>query len=472
MPTQPTADPARPPGVPGYVTGRLLGFGASGEVWAATTETTGASVALKVLRCADGGADAEAAVRESALLRRVDHPHVLRLIDVVEVGRQTVLVLERAGGGSLAALVGTRGPLDPGEVVTMLTPIASALADLHGRGLVHGDVSPGNVLFADDGRPLLGDLGVAALLGLPGDVHATPGYGDPASAVGVPSPAGDVYSLAALGWFALTGQPPPPVERRAPLATLVPGTPHALSALVEASLDRVPGRRPSAAAFAVASFDAVPAVPVRLVPTDPTAAAAEVVTHRLRAAVTPAPAPRERPRRRWWRHPLLAVGAVALVLAGGATAALVATGDAGSSPPPVAEAAPPDAVADPASAVAPLSELRARAYATGDSAPLTAANAEGSPALAADLSLLADLGARDLVLEGLSFDVSQVEVIDAGDGQARVRVTVVTGAHRQVRTSDGSVVADVPASDPVTSVLRLAVVDGAWRVAEVLPPTP
>jgi len=38
-----------------------------------------------------------------------------------------------------------------------------------------------------------------------------------------------------------------------------------------------------------------------------------------------------------------------------------------------------------------------------------------------------------------------------------------------VRTSDGSVVADVPASDPVTSVLRLAVVDGAWRVAEVLP---
>lgn len=466
MPTDSDAvHPARPPRVSGYVTGRLLGFGAAGEVWAATREATAEPVALKVLRDVGSGQ----ALRESAVLRRLDHPHVLRLIDVLEAEHATVLVLQRAAGGSLAALVGTRGPLDPGEVVTVLTPLAGALADLHARGLVHGDVSPGNVLFADDGRPLLGDLGVAALLGLPGDVHVTPGYGDPAAVVGAPVPSSDVYALAATGWFALTGQPPPAVERRTPLRTLVPGTPDALASLVDAGLDVVPRRRPDAAAFAVASFDAVPAVPVRLVPTDPGAASAEVVTHRLRAAVSAAPVVRERPRRRRWRKPLLLAGAVALVLAGGAAAVLASTASGDASSTPAVPSAPTPAAPDPAAAVAPLSELRARAFASGDTEPLVIANAAGSPALAADLSLLADLTAQGLVLDGLSFDVSRAEVIDSADGQARVAVVVATGAHRQVRTSDGTVVADVPASEPVAAVLRLAVVDGAWRVAEVLP---
>ncbi|MFZ5872003.1 MAG: protein kinase domain-containing protein, partial [Actinomycetota bacterium] len=125
------------PRVPGYRTDRLLGFGGTGEVWAAVTEDGGEPVALKVLRVPEEETDR--LLRETALLRRVDHPHVVRLRTVARVpGHGPVLVLDRALGGSLGALVSARGPLDVGEVVTVLTPLAGALADLHERGLVHG----------------------------------------------------------------------------------------------------------------------------------------------------------------------------------------------------------------------------------------------------------------------------------------------------------------------------------------------
>ena len=73
------------------------------------------------------------------------------------------LIMDYAAGGSLGQLVAGRGELGPGETVTVLTPIAQALAYLHGQGFTHGDVSPGNVLFTAHGKPLLADLGVARM---------------------------------------------------------------------------------------------------------------------------------------------------------------------------------------------------------------------------------------------------------------------------------------------------------------------
>ena len=74
------------------------------------------------------------------------------------------LIMDYAAGGSLGQLVAGRGKLGPGETVTVLTPIAQALAYLHGQGFTHGDVSPGNVLFTAHGKPLLADLGVARMV--------------------------------------------------------------------------------------------------------------------------------------------------------------------------------------------------------------------------------------------------------------------------------------------------------------------
>lgn len=203
--------------IPGYVAEELIGFGASGEVWRGRSVDSGDAVALKRLRepAAGGGLREPAAGgaarlrREAALLAALDHPHLLGVRAVVEADGTAVLVLDYAAGGSLAMLLRARGRLSPGEVVTVLAPVAAAVAHAHGEGLVHGDVTPANVLFRADGRPLLADLGVARLVGERHDPQSTPEYVDPAVAAGAaPGPASDVFMLAAVALHALTGAPP------------------------------------------------------------------------------------------------------------------------------------------------------------------------------------------------------------------------------------------------------------------------
>jgi serine/threonine protein kinase len=213
------------PHVPGLRLDRALGRGAHGEVWAAVDLGSGEQVAVKLRRTAvppgrgavSGGRSpvvaTEAAERlacEIALLRRIDHPHVVRLRRVLDLADGSrAMVLDHAAGGSLAELVRARGPLRPAEVVTLLVALARALADLHAGGVVHGDLAPGNVLFTQDGRPLLSDLGLGSVLGVDprSATWATPGFDDPA---GLPAgdPARDVWGLGAVAWFALTGRPP------------------------------------------------------------------------------------------------------------------------------------------------------------------------------------------------------------------------------------------------------------------------
>ena len=135
--------------------------------------------------------------------------------------------MDYAAGGSLGQLVAGRGKLGPGETVTVLTPIAQALAYLHGQGFTHGDVSPGNVLFTAHGKPLLADLGVARMVADAAAVSdaGTEGFRDPAPVDAVRAglqPERDVYSLAALGWYCLTGRAPEPGAQRPPLPLLVP----------------------------------------------------------------------------------------------------------------------------------------------------------------------------------------------------------------------------------------------------------
>lgn len=465
------------PRVEGYTLGRLLGTGASSQVWTGVDTRTGRTVALKVLL-------GDPPRREATVQRRVDHPHVLRVLTTTTTDDdRPVLVTEHAAGGSLAALVAARGPLDPGEVVTVLTPLAGALADLHERGVVHGDVSPANVLFLADGRPVLADLGTAGLLGVDAVTHGTTGFADPALAAGAAvSPASDVHALGALGWFALAGQAPEPAGSRPPLVPVAPATPPALASLVERSLDPVAGRRPSAAELAVQVYATAEATPVRLVPLDPAADAAEVVTHRLRqAAAAAADRPEPTVRSRWRRLPLLVAVAAALaaVVAAGAagalpdqgrptTSAVPAPRERGSAPAPTTATTPTSTPAadDLATVVTGLSDLRARGFSTADDAPLREANVEGSQALTADLATLADLEAQQVRLDGLAFAVSDVEVVSQQGVDAVVALTVVTGAHRVV-ADDGVVLEEVAASEPAQVVLVLALVAGAWRVSEV-----
>lgn len=271
-------DEAQAPKVPGYDVGRLLGRGGSADVWLATEQRTGREYALKCF-CTPGGRmrrgpsiTAEDVQREVRLLSALDHPHLIRAHDAVrgtEDGGVTALAMDYAAGGSLAQLVSARGRLSVGETVTVLTPIAQALAYLHAKGFTHSDVSPGNVLFTGQGKPMLSDLGVARMLGDPGGATAagTGGFLDPAPVDTVRAglqPERDVYSVAALGWFCLTGEAPGRTADRPPLSLLVPGVPKDLAAALEAGLNDERRLRPDALALATAVYRSAEPQPVDL----------------------------------------------------------------------------------------------------------------------------------------------------------------------------------------------------------------
>jgi hypothetical protein len=256
------------PRVPGYELGELLGQGATGRVWAATRVDDGARVAVKVVSVS-GDDDADRVARELSVLATTAVEGVVGFRESVGLDDPpaVAIILDLARGGSLARAVGARGHLSVGEAVTVLAPVAKALAGLHAAGVVHGDVSPGNVLLELSGRPLLADVGVATVLGeRPGEVFGTDGFVAPEVAVGAaPTSASDVYAVGALAWWCVTGAPPEPAALRRPLAQIEPGLPAAFLELTVQAMSSDPGQRPDAAVLALGYFDAAQCAPLRLV---------------------------------------------------------------------------------------------------------------------------------------------------------------------------------------------------------------
>ena len=472
-----TAGPA--PIVPGYLIGARLGVGSSGSVWRATPAGGGPQVAVKVLRT---GPDAD---RELAVLRAVAHPHVVRLHHsvVLDDGR-VALVLDLVDGGTLGSVMAQRGQLSSGEVVTVMAPLAQALADLHADGVQHGDLAPGNVLFDRSGRPVLTDLGTTRLTGEPRDeVFGTAGYVDPVVLAGAaPGPASDVYGLGALAWLALTGAPPETAALRVPLVDLAPAAGAALIEAVEAAVDPDPARRPDPAALASALRAACEPVAVWLPGAGPESGG---LTHRIRQEAAAEPgepltARRHRVARSTRRR--LAAG---LGLAG--VAGLVAIGwwvwpDGGAAtaatgirpPRPAVASRSPGAAPAPAvpdretiqAVVADLSGRRARLFAD-PRRPANEVAVPGSPADVEDEAALRDLRQRGLAYRGLRLRPGAVRVVDAGPRRVVVDLATAASAYDVVNRA-GEVVAHALADPGQRVRLVLALTAGGWRVQAVL----
>ncbi|MGX1161490.1 serine/threonine protein kinase [Pseudarthrobacter sp. SLBN-100] len=289
------------PGVPGYAVGRLLGRGGSSSVWLVKEERTGREFALKCFRgaarrAARGEAMTEEDIRrEIRILSVLDHPHLIKSHRAVDVEHgahgNTALLMDYAPAGSLGDLVTARGRLSVGETVTVLTPIAQVLGYLHSKGFTHADVSPGNVLFTGQGKPMLSDVGIARMLGDPasGPGRGTPGFMDPAPVDAVRAglqPERDVYSAAALGWFCLTGTLPQRTADRPPLTLLVPEVPKELAGALESGLNEDRRLRPTAAALGTAVYRSATARPLDLAPAVHPTVLPDLVT-RLHAAAPP-----------------------------------------------------------------------------------------------------------------------------------------------------------------------------------------
>ncbi len=184
-------DPQPPPYLPGYRVERLLGRGASGAVWLARDQTTLRPVALKILHpvLAESPQQRARLEREHALLRRVTHPGVARVYELLpSTPLGPVLVMEAVEGQPLDERCAER-PLDPTTAARLSARVLHALGALHAMGLVHRDVKPANILIDARGEPRLVDFGVARAEGLSNitgsmDVVGTQAYAAPEQLLG------------------------------------------------------------------------------------------------------------------------------------------------------------------------------------------------------------------------------------------------------------------------------------------------
>ncbi|MCA1819135.1 MAG: serine/threonine protein kinase, partial [Halobacteriales archaeon] len=189
-----------------YRVERELGAGGQGRAFLAEDTRMHRKVVLK--RIASGGMSA---TREARTTARVDHPNVVRVYDVEDLGGDALIVMEYVDGGSLRERLTTGGPLAPAALHVVAKDLLAALQAVHDAGAVHRDVKPSNVLLTRDGRAKLSDFGIAHAM----DGESTMGEGV-AGSVAYMSPeqamgkrvtaASDLYSAAATLFEARSGQ--------------------------------------------------------------------------------------------------------------------------------------------------------------------------------------------------------------------------------------------------------------------------
>ncbi len=270
-PTVPGQLAGRRPGEPGgrLVAGRfrlrsLLGRGGMGRVWLAQDELLDRPVAVKQLllyglESAEMRAQAWAcALREARAAARVDHTGAVRIYDIVQENGCPWIVMEPLPGRTLQQALTAAGPLSIRQVTRVGLRLVDVLQATHRAGIVHCDVTPGNVHLCGGGRVVLTDFGIACTIGdaspAPGTFPGTPAYVSPERLDGGDSgPASDLFSLGATLFTAVEGRPA--FDRGSVFATLtavlVDGPAPFLRAgplrpVIEGLLAKDPGRRLSA----------------------------------------------------------------------------------------------------------------------------------------------------------------------------------------------------------------------------------
>ena len=261
-----------------YVVLRPLGGGGMAEVFLAHDELLERDVALKVLRgqYAENAEFVERFRREATGVASLSHPNVVQVYDrgVSQDGRYYI-AMEYVPGGTLKDRIERDGPLPPATALAVAVQIAGALGAAHGRGLIHRDVKPQNVLVSASGDVKVADFGIARaaaadVLSETSVVLGTARYMSPEQAMGeVVGPASDLYSLGVVLYEMLTGEVPfeadtpvaismkhvnepprPPKEVRA-------GIPETLDAVVLGLLAKDPAARYASAAELAADLDRV-----------------------------------------------------------------------------------------------------------------------------------------------------------------------------------------------------------------------
>ncbi|WP_377268508.1 protein kinase [Peterkaempfera sp. SMS 1(5)a] len=250
-----------------YTLRASLGRGGMGTVWRADDVLLDRQVAVKEVHLREtgdgGGAEVqrERTLREARAAAQIRHPSVVGVHDVVEQDGRLWIVMELVDGRSLADVIAADGPLDPREAARTGLAVLDALGAAHGRGVLHRDVKPANVLLErGTGRVVLTDFGIARLDGSAtltevGSFLGSPEFTAPERVEGgAAGPASDLWSLGVLLCAALAGRSPFQRDSMAAILHAVmfeeislPESARPLAPAVEGLLRRDPAERATAA---------------------------------------------------------------------------------------------------------------------------------------------------------------------------------------------------------------------------------
>ncbi|MEO8908312.1 MAG: serine/threonine protein kinase [Microbacteriaceae bacterium] len=193
-----------------------IAIGGMGEVWQATDQVIGRTVAIKILKdeyLGDPGflERFRAEARHAAL---VNHEGIANVFDYGEEDGSAFLVMELVPGEALSTILEREHTLSTDKTLDIVAQTAAALHAAHAAGLVHRDIKPGNLLITPDGRVKITDFGIARIadqvpLTATGQVMGTVQYLSPEQASGHPaSPTTDIYSLGIVAYECLAGRRP------------------------------------------------------------------------------------------------------------------------------------------------------------------------------------------------------------------------------------------------------------------------
>jgi serine/threonine protein kinase len=155
--------------------------------------------------------------REGQVLANVQIPHIVRVIEFIEIDGMPCLVMDFVAGETLGECIRRRGYIPEDEAVKLFQKLASAVEDLHQQGIIHCDIHPGNIIVQPNGEPMLIDFGSTKLLHpttwtvtttVNKDFGPYDQMAEAAENVLGSQPAWDIYSLAANMFFAVTGEKP------------------------------------------------------------------------------------------------------------------------------------------------------------------------------------------------------------------------------------------------------------------------
>ncbi|HUQ91709.1 MAG TPA: serine/threonine-protein kinase [Bryobacteraceae bacterium] len=200
------------------ITGEL-GRGAMGVVYRALDPTIGRTVAIKTIRLADASSDQERQFLRERLFREarsagiLSHPGIVTIYDIQEEDGVCYVFMEYVDGPTLEKLMAADEPLDKRRVLNILTQVGAALDYAHGKGIVHRDIKPGNIMLASSGAVKITDFGIARFTSQQatstGLLLGTPSYMAPEQiADRALDGRADQFALAVMTYQLLTGERP------------------------------------------------------------------------------------------------------------------------------------------------------------------------------------------------------------------------------------------------------------------------